>query len=102
MLTNVECCHFHHALPWKQSKMAAKQNKLFAVCVKGIACLPNLIAGIDTDAHYVYFIRRILSCGAFCIFNEFIFNIFSFSRLAFSQFISFTTASHLQLRFAQL
>ena len=48
--------------------MAAKQNKLFAVCVKGIVCLPNLIAEIDTDTHYVYFVRRILSDVAFCIF----------------------------------
>ena len=41
--------------------MAAKQKKLFGVCVKGIVCLPNLIAEIDTDTHYVYFVRRILS-----------------------------------------
>ena len=39
--------------------MAAKQNKLFEVCVKGIVCLKNMIAEIDTDAHYVYFVRRI-------------------------------------------
>ena len=34
--------------------MAAKQNKSFEVCVKGIVCLTNMIAEIDTDAHYVY------------------------------------------------
>ena len=38
----------------KRSKMASKQNKLFEVCVKGIVCLTNMIAEIDTDAHYVY------------------------------------------------
>ena len=41
--------------------MAAKQNKFFEVCVKGIVCLTSMIAEIDTDAHYVYFVRRILS-----------------------------------------
>ena len=35
--------------------MAAKQNKLFEVCVKGIVCLTNIIVETDTDAHYVYF-----------------------------------------------
>ena len=59
MLTNIECCNFHHPLPRKQSKMAAKQNKLFEVCVKGVVCVTNMIAEIDTDAHYVYFVRRI-------------------------------------------
>ena len=44
-----------------------------------------MIAEIDTDAHYVYFVRKILSYVAFWIFNEFSFNIcinsafFSFS-----------------------
>ena len=47
--------------------MAAKQKKLFAVCVKGIVCLTNMIAERDTDAHYVHFVRRILSHVAFCI-----------------------------------
>ena len=47
------------------------KTKIFEVCVKGIACLTNMIAEIDTDAHYVYFVRRILSCVAFCIFYEF-------------------------------
>ena len=47
--------------------MAAKQTKLFEVCVKGIVCLTHMIAEIDTDAHYVYFVRRILSYVAFCI-----------------------------------
>ena len=75
MLTNTEFCHFHHPLPWKQSKMAAKQNKLFVVCVKGIVCLTNMTAEIDPDAHYVYFVRKILSYVAFYIFNEFSFNI---------------------------
>ena len=56
--------------------MAAKQNKLFEVCVKGIVCLTNMIAEIDTNSHYVYFVRRILSYADFCIFNEFSFNIF--------------------------
>ena len=69
MLTNLEFCNFHHLLPWKQSKMAAKQKKLFAVRVKGIVCLPNRIAEIET--HYVYFVRRLLSYVAFCIFNDF-------------------------------
>ena len=46
MLTNVEICNFYHPLPWKQSKMATKQKKLLAVCVKGIVCLPNPIAEI--------------------------------------------------------
>ena len=55
--------------------MATKQNKLFEVCVKGIVCLTNMIAEIVTDAHYVYCVGRILSYVAFCIFNEFIFNI---------------------------
>ena len=41
-------------------------------CVKGIVCLTNMIAEIDTDAHYVYCVRRILSYVAFCIFNEFV------------------------------
>ena len=54
--------------------MAAKQNKLFEVCVKGIVCLMKLIAEIDTDAQYVYFVRRILSYVHFCIFNEFSFS----------------------------
>ena len=75
MLTNTEFCHFHHLLPWKQSKMATKQNNFFEVCVKGIVCLMKLIAEIDTDAHYVYFVRRILSYVTFCIFSEFSFNI---------------------------
>ena len=51
--------------------MAAKQklfNKLFEVCVKGILCLTNMIAEIDTDAHYVYFYRRILSYAVFLYF----------------------------------
>ena len=75
MLTNTEFCNFHHLLSWKQSKMAAKQKQLFEVCVKGIVCLTNMTAEIDTDAHYVYFVRRILSYVAFCIFNDFVFNI---------------------------
>ena len=58
MLTNTEFCNFHHPLPWKQSKMATKQNNLLEVCVKGIVWLTNMIAEIDTDAHYVYFVRR--------------------------------------------
>jgi len=73
MLTKTEFCNFHHPLPWKQSKMAAKQNKSFDVCVKDSVCLTNMIA--DTDARYVNFVRRILSYVAFCIFNEFSFNI---------------------------
>ena len=52
MLTNTEFCNFHHPLPWKQSKMATKQKKLLEVCVKGIVCLTNMIAQIDTDAPY--------------------------------------------------
>ena len=55
--------------------MAAKQQKLFKACVKGIVHLLNMIAEIDTDAHYVYFVKRIWSYVAFCIFNEFIINI---------------------------
>ena len=56
--------------------MAAKQTKnLFEICVKGIVCLTNMIAEIATDAHYVYFVKRILRYVAFCIFNEFSFNI---------------------------
>ena len=55
--------------------MAAKENKLFEICVKGIVCLLNMTAEIVTAAHYVYFVRRILSYVAFWIFNEFIFNI---------------------------
>ena len=83
--------------------MATKQNKLFAVRVKGIVCLPNRIAEIDTDTHYVYFVRRILSYVAFCMFYDF-FNMASLSFfLHFLHFsISFMSASHLQLRFAQL
>ena len=54
--------------------MAAKQKRLLEVCLKGIVCLTNMIAEIDTDAHYVYFVRRILSYVAFCIFNELSFN----------------------------
>ena len=76
MLTNTEFCNFHHPLPWKQSNMATKQIQLLEVCVKGIVCLTNMIAEIDTDAHYVYFVRRILSYVAFCIFNKFSFNIY--------------------------
>ena len=68
MLTNTEFCNFHHPSPWKQSKTAAKQNRLFKVCVKGIACLTNLIAEIVTDAHCISLVRRILSYVAFCIF----------------------------------
>ena len=76
MLTKTEFCNFHHPLPWKQSKVAAKQKEqLFEVCVKGIVCLTNMMAEIDTDAHYVYFVWRILSYVAFCIFNEYSFNI---------------------------
>ena len=67
MLTNTEFCNFHHPLLGKQSKMAAKQTKPFEVCIKGIVCLTNMIAEIDTDAHYVYFVGRILSHVAFCI-----------------------------------
>ena len=55
--------------------MATKQKKLLKICVKGIVCLTNVIAEIDTGAHYVYFVRRISSYVAFCIFNEFSFNI---------------------------
>ena len=47
--------------------MATKQIQLLEVCVKGIVCLTNMIAEIDTDAHYVYFVRRILSYVAVCI-----------------------------------
>ena len=68
MLTNTEFCNFHHPLPWKQSKMAAKQNKLVKVCVKGIVYLTNLIVEIVTDAHYISLVRRILSYVALCIF----------------------------------
>ena len=75
MLTNTEFCNFCHPLPWKQSKMAAKQNRFFEVCVKGIVWLMKLIAEIDTDTHYAYFARKNLSYVAFCIFNEFSFNI---------------------------
>ena len=71
MLTNTEFCNFHHPLPWKQSKMAARQKKLFEVCVKGIVCLTTMIPEIDTDAQYD-FVRRNLSYVAFYIFNEFI------------------------------
>ena len=53
--------------------MAAKQNNLFEVCVKGIVCLTNTIAEIDTDARYVYFVRRILSYVALCIFKLYCF-----------------------------
>ena len=67
MLTNTEFCDFYHPLPWEQSKMAAKQKKLFEVSVKGIVCLTNMIAEIDIDAHYVYFVRRILRYVAFYI-----------------------------------
>ena len=79
MLTNTEFCNFHHPLPCKQSKMAKnktkqqQQNPLFDVCVKGIVCLPNMNAEINIDAHYVYFVRRILSYVAFSILNEFSF-----------------------------
>ena len=59
MLTNTEFCNFHNPLPWKQSKIATKQNKLFEVCVNGIIRLTNTIVEIETDAHYVYFMRRI-------------------------------------------
>ena len=62
MLTNTEFCNFHHPLSWKQSKMATKQNKFFEVCVKGIVCLMKMIAEIDTDALYDYFVRKILCC----------------------------------------
>jgi len=67
MLTNTDFFLSPYPLPWKQSNMAIKQKKLFDVCVKGI--------GIDTDAHHVYFVRSILSYVAFCIFNEYSFNI---------------------------
>ena len=76
MSRKTEFCNVHHPLPWKQPKVAAKQKEqLFEVCVKGIVCLTNMMAEIDTDAHYVYFVRRILSYVAFCIFNEYSFNI---------------------------
>ena len=55
--------------------MAARQNMFFEVCVKGIVCLMKLIAEINTGAHYVYFVRRILSYVPFYIFNEFSVNI---------------------------
>ena len=51
-----------------------KKKKLLEVCVKGIVCLTNMIAEIDTEAHYVYFVRRILSYVVFCIYIEFSFN----------------------------
>ena len=73
-LTNIEFCNFHLPLPWKQSKMAAKPKRLLKVCVKGIVCLTNMIAEIDTGAYSVYLVRRILSYVAFCIFSEFSFN----------------------------
>ena len=73
MLTNAEFCNFHHPLPWKQSKMAAKQKKLFEVCVKRIVCLTNMIAEIDTDAYYVYFVRIFLKL---CCFLVFVMNLF--------------------------
>ena len=56
----------------------SKQKKLFAVCVEGIVCLTNMIAEVDTDAYYIYFVRRVLSYvfgGG--IFNEFVFNIYA-------------------------
>ena len=48
--------------------MATKQKRLFEVCVKGIVCLTNMIAKIDTEAHCVYFVRRILSHVALFLF----------------------------------
>ena len=55
--------------------MAATQKTLLAVCVIGIVCLTHMIAEIDTNAHYVYFVRRILSYVAFCICSELNFNL---------------------------
>ena len=52
MLTNAEFCNFHHPLLWKRSEMAAKEKKLFEVCVKGIVRLTNMVAEIDPDAPY--------------------------------------------------
>ena len=69
MLTTTAFCNFRRPLPCKQSKMAAKQNTLSEVCAKGIVCLTNMTAEIDTDAHYVYFVRRILSCFLYFVMN---------------------------------
>ena len=41
----------------------------------GIVCLTHMIAEIDTNAHYIYFVRRILSYVAFCICSELNFNL---------------------------
>ena len=37
--------------------------------------LMNMIAEVDSDAHYVYFVRRISCYVPVRIFNEFSFNI---------------------------
>ena len=55
--------------------MTPTQKKLLAVCVIGIVSLTHMIAEIDTNAHYVYFVRRILSYVAFCICSELNFNL---------------------------
>ena len=34
-----------------------QKKKILEVCVKGIVCLTNMIAEIDTDAHCVSFVK---------------------------------------------
>ena len=42
-----------------------------------------MVAKTDTDAHCVYFVRRILSYVTFCIFDELSFNICINSAFSF-------------------
>jgi len=69
MLADSEFCNFRQLLPCKTIKWWPP-NK-----ISHSKFVSNMIAGIDTAVHYVHFVRRILSSAAFCIVNEFSFNI---------------------------
>ena len=68
-----KCVIFTTRCHGNNQKWPPKRKKLFAVCVKVIACLTNMTAEMDADAHYVYFVRRILS---YVIFFVVLMNLF--------------------------
>ena len=68
----------------KQSKMAAKQKKLLAECVRVIVCWTNMIAKMDTDAHYVYFFQK-----DFTLLFVFLMNLFLIYAYIMSSFFFF-------------
>ena len=75
MLTNTAFCIFLPPVAMETIQDGYQTTKVIRSLCQRYCMRLNMIAKIDTDAHYVYFVRRILSYVAFCIFfNEFSFN----------------------------